>query len=65
MSSADIVSGILTRKAITANEVAALRKTIFADGVLHGNEAESLTFIKNNSPKIHASLEPLFKEAGL
>lgn len=86
MHGADIVSGILARKVIAAEQATWLRKETFAggardrtkaeflfrrierigrDGALLENEAALLTFIKNNSPKIHASLEPLFKKAGL
>lgn len=53
------------RETIDEEEAIWLIERIRRDGVLHGNEKELLTFIKNNSPNIHASLEPLFKEAGL
>ncbi len=53
------------RETIDEEEAIWLIERIKRDGVLHGNEKELLTFIKNNSPKIHPSLEPLFKEAGL
>ncbi len=53
------------RETIDEEEAIWLIERIRRDGVLHNNEAALLTFIKNNSPKIHPSLEPIFKEAGL
>lgn len=35
------------------------------DGVLHDNEKALLAFIKENSPSIHPSLDPLMAEAGV
>ncbi len=53
------------RKTIDEEEAIWLIERIGRDGILHGNEKELLTFIKNNSPKIHSSLDPLFEKAGL
>lgn len=42
-----------------------LIERIERDGVLHKNEVALLTFIRNNSPEIHPSLEALMAEAGV
>lgn len=53
------------RETIDEEEALWLIERIRRDGTLHENEAELLTFIKNNSPKIHPHLNSLFKDAGL
>jgi hypothetical protein len=52
------------RETIDEEEALWLIERIRRDGVLHENEKELLTFIKNNSPKIHPHLNSLFKDAG-
>ncbi len=46
-------------------EAAWLLSQIKRDGILHENEKALLAYVKEMSPKISASLEPLFAEAGL
>ncbi len=53
------------RESIDEAEAAWLIDCIKQDGILHDNERALLAFIKENSPSIHPSLEPLFEEAGL
>jgi hypothetical protein len=53
------------RETIDEEEARWLISRVKRDGVLHENEKALLAFIKNTSPNIHPSLEPLLKEAGL
>lgn len=53
------------RESITEAEAAWLIEHIMRDGILHDNERALLAFIKENSPRIHPSLDPLFEQAGL
>ena len=53
------------RETIDEEEARWLIGRVKRDGVLHENERALLAFIRNTSPNIHASLEPLLKEAGL
>jgi hypothetical protein len=53
------------RETIDEEEARWLIGRVKRDGLLHENEKALLGFIRNTSPNIHASLEPLFREAGL
>lgn len=53
------------REAIDEAEASWLLSHIKHDGVLHENEKALLAYIKEMSPRVHASLEPLMQEAGL
>lgn len=53
------------RESITEAEAAWLIEHIMQDGILHDNERALLAFIKENSPRIDPSLDPLFEQAGL
>lgn len=53
------------RETIDGAEAAWLLAQIKKDGILHDNERALLAFIKENSPRIDASLDGLFAEAGL
>ncbi len=53
------------RESIAEAEAKWLKDHVMADGFLHENERALLAFIKENSPNIHPSLEPLFEKAGL
>ena len=53
------------RESIVEAEAKWLTDHIMQDGILHDNERALLTFIKENSPSIHSSLNPLFEQAGL
>lgn len=53
------------RQTIDAEEARWLISRIKRDGILNENEKTLLAFIRDNSPKIDASLEPLLSEAGV
>lgn len=53
------------RETIDEEEARWLISRVKRDGVLHENERALLAFIRNTSPNIHASLEPLLQEAGV
>jgi hypothetical protein len=53
------------RETIDEEEASWLISRVKRKGVLHENERALLTFIRNTSPNIHASLRPLLNEAGL
>ncbi|UCH74406.1 MAG: hypothetical protein JSU82_00645 [Rhodospirillales bacterium] len=53
------------RETIDEEEAHWLIGRVKRDGVLHENETALLAFIRNTSPNIHASLEPLLRESGL
>lgn len=53
------------RETIDEEEARWLVERIGRDGKMHKNEVALLKFIKDNSPNIHASLNPLFEQAGL
>ncbi len=53
------------RESIDEAEASWLIDHIKRDGILHENERALLAFVKENSPRIHPTLEPLFAEAGL
>ena len=53
------------RESIDAAEAEWLITRITKDGILHPNERALMVFIKENSPRIHPSLMPLFEEFGL
>ena len=53
------------RESIDEEEARWLIGRIRQDGVLHRNEVALLAFIRENSPGIHPSLEPLMAEAGV
>jgi hypothetical protein len=53
------------RETIDESEAAWLLAQVEKDGILHDNERALLAFIKENSPRIHSSLDALFEEAGL
>lgn len=53
------------REAISEDEAHWLIQRIDRDGALHPNEVALLKFIKENSPKVDPSLNPLFDKAGL
>ena len=54
-----------SRESIDAAEAEWLIARITKDGILHPNERALMVFIKENSPRIHPSLMPLFEEFGL
>jgi hypothetical protein len=53
------------RETIDEEEARWLIGRVKRDGILHENERALLAFIRNTSPNIDASLEPLLHEAGL
>ena len=53
------------RETIDEEEASWLISRIRRDGQLDANEIALLSFIRNTSPNIHASLEPILKEAGV
>lgn len=53
------------RETIDEEEARWLVERIGRDGKMHKNEVALLKFIKDNAPNIHASLNPLFEQAGL
>ena len=53
------------RESIDAAEAEWLIGRITEDGILHPNERALMAFIKENSPSIHPSLNPLFEKFGL
>ncbi|MDH5409762.1 MAG: hypothetical protein OEY16_00120, partial [Alphaproteobacteria bacterium] len=53
------------RETIDEEEARWLIARIGRDGKMHGNEVALLKFIKDNSPNIDPSLNPLFEQAGL
>jgi len=62
---AALATEAFARDAVDEPEAAWLLSHIKRDGVLHQNEKALLAYIKEMSPQIHPSLEPLMKEAGL
>lgn len=62
----EIAAGVASeREAIDASEARWLIERIDRDGELHRNEVALLKFIKENSPDIDPSLNPLFERARL
>ena len=55
----------LSREAIDAQEAAWLSSRVTKDGTLSEGERKLLQFIKQNSPSIDPSLDPLFAKAGI
>ena len=54
---------IASSEQITADEAKWLTNRIGRDGALHENERALIAFVKENSPKIHPSLQPLIESA--